>query len=126
MYKRQGNIGLGEAAQSTERVRVSGNVRVDGDLVVTGRGGVSADKYITRRYVGDGTTLNFAITTYTGVAHTASSVLVFLNGVAQLGGTTAQVTASTHNYSCSGTNVTFGSGDAPLASDVVHIIELPI
>tara|TARA_B100001778_G_scaffold153773_1_gene126329 strand:- start:18587 stop:22567 length:3981 start_codon:yes stop_codon:yes gene_type:complete len=121
-----GNIGLGEAAQSTERVRVSGNVRVDGDLVVTGRGGVSADKYITRRYVGDGTTLNFAITTYTGVAHTASSVLVFLNGVAQLGGTTAQVTAATHNYSCSGTNVTFGSGDAPLASDVVHIIELPI
>ena len=61
-----------------------------------------------------------------GVAHTASSVLVFLNGVAQIGGTTAQVTGGTANYSCSGTNVTFGSGDAPLAADTVHIVELPI
>ena len=29
---------------------IDGNVRVDGDLVVTGRGGVGADKYITKTY----------------------------------------------------------------------------
>ena len=92
----------------------------DGDLVVTGRGGVGADKYITKTYTGDGTTLTFAVTTYSGgIKHSDDSLLVFLNGVAQIAGTNYTVDAN-------GANVVFSSGDAPLASDTVHILELPI
>ena len=114
------HIGLGVAANTLYRVDVNGSARVDGDLVVTGRGGVAADKYITKSYTGDGATLTFAVTTYTGgIQHTANSVIVFLNGVAQIAGTNYTVDAS-------GANVVFTSGDAPLASDTVHILELPI
>ena len=115
-----GHIGLGIAANSTYRVDVNGSARVDGDLVVTGRGGVAASKYITKTYAGDGTTLTFALTTYTGgIQHTDDSCLVFLNGVAQIAGTN-------YNVDSNGANIVFNSGDAPLASDTVHILELPI
>ena len=73
-----------------------------------------------RSYTGDGATLTFALTTYTGgIQHTADSVIVFLNGVAQIAGTNYTVDSN-------GANVVFTSGDAPLASDTVHILELPI
>jgi hypothetical protein len=114
------HIGIGTAAASGFRVGILGNAKVDGDLVVTGRGGVGSDKYITKSYTGDGTTLTFAITTYGGgIQHTDDSVLVFLNGVAQIAGTNYTVDSN-------GSNIVFSSGDAPLASDTVHILELPI
>ncbi len=113
------HIGLGVAPTADYRINVNGSARVDGDLVVTGRGGVGPDKYITKTYTGDGTTLTFAISTYTGVQHVDDSVLVFLNGVAQIAGTNYTVDSN-------GANVVFSSGDAPLASDTVHILELPI
>ena len=133
MYKRQDtgdidiaafsgeqHIGIGTAAASGFRVGILGNAKVDGDLVVTGRGGVGSDKYITKSYTGDGTTLTFAISTYSGgIQHTDDSVLVFLNGVAQIAGTNYTVDSN-------GSNIVFSSGDAPLASDTVHILELPI
>jgi len=114
------NIGLGKTATADFRVDILGNAKVDGDLVVTGRGGVASDKYITRSYTGDGSTLTFALTTYgAGIQHTDDSVLVFLNGVAQIAGT---------NYTVDtlGANIVFSSGDAPLNTDTVHVLELPI
>ena len=114
------HIGIGTAAVSGFRVGVDGSVKVDGDLVVTGRGGVSADKYITKSYTGDGVTLTFAVSTYSGgIQHTDDSLLVFLNGVAQIAGTNYTVDSA-------GANVVFSSGDAPLSTDTVHILELPI
>ena len=74
----------------------------------------------TKTYTGDGSTLTFALSTYAGgIQHTANSVLVSLNGVVQIGGTNFTVDAS-------GANVVFNSGDAPLSTDTVHILELPI
>ncbi len=106
--------------------------------MTTGTGGIASDKYITRTYrAGDtdepnGTRTIFPITTYTGgVQHTSSSLLVMLNGVVQVGGTETEVntdgTASFYVDS-NGQNIVFGSGvgDAPLSTDVLHIIELPI
>ena len=114
------NIGIGETPQQDYRVRCTGSVRIDGDLVVTGRGGVAADKYITKSYTGDGTTLTFALTVYGGsIKHAASSVAVFLNGVAQIAGTNYSVDAN-------GANIVFNAGDAPLTTDTIHILELPI
>ena len=46
------HIGIGTAAVSGFRVGILGNAKVDGDLVVTGRGGVGADKYIPKSYTG--------------------------------------------------------------------------
>tara|TARA_A100001388_G_scaffold140407_1_gene104054 strand:+ start:4712 stop:8689 length:3978 start_codon:yes stop_codon:yes gene_type:complete len=117
-------LGLGTAPNQYYRVKALGNILIDGDLVVTGNGGVGSDKYITRTYTGDGVTLTFALTVYTPgpngpIQHSASSVLVYLNGVAQIGGTNYTVDSN-------GANVVFGSGDAPLATDTVHIVELPI
>ena len=134
----QQHIGIGVAPTGDHRLSVLGNVKIDGNLLTTGTGGIAADKYITRTYRNgdtngpDGSTLTFPITTYTGgVAHTASSLLVMLNGVVQVGGTETQVnTDLTANYyvDSNGANVVFGSasGDAPLSTDVLHIIELPI
>ena len=114
------HLGIGKAATTDFRVDVLGNAKVDGNLVVTGQGGVSAENYNTREYNGDGTQLTFAITTYAGgIKHTADSVLVFLNGVAQVGGTDYTVDGT-------GSNIVFASGSAPLASDDVHIVEMPI
>ncbi len=118
-YNNSTIIGIGTTPNNSYRINVDGNVRIDGDVVGTGRGVVGPDKYITRTYTGDGTTLTFAITTYTGIQHVDDSVLVFLNGVAQIAGTNYTVDAN-------GGNVVFSSGDAPLATDTVHIVEMPI
>ena len=119
-FNNEQHIGIGTAAVSGFRVGIDGNAKVDGDLVVTGRGGVGADKYITKSYTGDGVTLTFAVTTYSGgIQHTDDSLLVFLNGVAQIAGTNYTVDSA-------GANVVFSSGDAPLSTDTVHILELPI
>ena len=113
-------IGLGVAPTSPYRANINGSVRVDGDLVVTGRGSVSASKYITKTYTGNGSQLTFAVTTYGGgIQHTDDSLLVFLNGVAQIAGTNYTVDSN-------GANVVFSSGDAPQSTDTVHILELPI
>ena len=113
-------IGIGVAPDNNYRANINGSVRIDGDLVVTGTGSVNSSKYITKSYTGDGTTLTFAVTTYTGgIQHTDDSLLVFLNGVAQIAGVNYTVDTN-------GANVVFSGGDAPLSSDVVHILELPI
>ena len=72
-------------------------------------------------YTGDGATLTFALTTYTNpnIKHTDDSVIVCLNGVTQVGG-------QNYTVDTNGANVVFASGDAPLSSDTVHILELPI
>ena len=115
-----GHIGLGVAPDSTYRIKTNGSAYIDGDLVVTGRGGVSAGKYITKTYTGDGSTLTFAVSTYSGgIQHTDDSLLVFLNGVAQIAGTNYTVDSG-------GANVVFSSGDAPQSTDTIHILELPI
>ena len=119
-FSNEQHIGIGKVATADFRVDVLGNAKVDGNLVVTGQGGVSASNYKTREYNGDGSQLTFAITTYSGgIKHTADSVLVFLNGVAQVGGTDYTVDGT-------GANIVFASGSAPLASDDIHIVEMPI
>jgi hypothetical protein len=111
-------IGIGTAANSNFRVNVDGNVRIDGNVSGTGRGLVGSDKYITKSYTGDGATLTFAVTTYVApYQHTDDSLLVFLNGVAQIAGTNYTVDSL-------GANVVFT--DAPQSTDTVHILELPI
>jgi hypothetical protein len=107
------NMALGTTANSTYRLDVNGSTHISGDLVVDGRGGVSASKYLLRQYSGDGSTQTFTITT----GHNSRSILVFLNGVCQV---------PDLNYTVSGTNVVFGAGDAPRSGDVIHIRELPI
>ena len=112
------HIGIGTAAVSGFRVGILGNAKVDGDLVVTGRGGVGADKYIPKTYTGNGSNQSFNITTYSGgIKHSVNSVLVFLNGVRQ---------APTDNYTVNANGSSVIMNDAPLASDTVHILELPI
>jgi len=106
------NIGFGGSATTGFRVDVTGNVHISGNLVVDGAAGL-AGKYGTKTYTGDGTTQSFTI----APGHTASSVIVFLNGVAQVPGT---------NYTVSGTSVIFGVGDAPASGDIIHIRELAI
>ena len=53
------HIGIGTAAVSGFRVGILGSAKVDGDLVVTGRGGVGADKYIPKTYTGNGSNQRF-------------------------------------------------------------------
>ena len=123
-------IGIGVAPHASYKVAVTGDVKIEGDLVVVGRGTVAADKYITRTYTGDGSTLTYAITTYNpgpngGILHSASSVLVFLNGVAQVGGTAGAAGVS-FSVDTQGANIVFASGQAPQSTDVIHILEFPI
>ena len=131
----QQHLGFGVAANSTYRANINGNVRIDGNLVTTGTGGISASKYNTRIYAAgganapDGSLLTFPITTFTGgVSFTPSSLLVMLNGVVQIGGTASEVSAGTANFSVdsNGQNIVFDSGTPPQSTDVLHIIELPI
>ena len=119
-FNGQTNLGIGQDAVAEFKLGITGDTKITGNLIVTGRGGVGSDKYITKTYTGDGSTLTFAISTYTNnIQHSADSVLVFLNGVAQI---------PTTNYTVDsiGANVVFNAGDAPLATDTVHILELPI
>jgi len=131
----QQHLGFGVAANTSYRANLKGNVRIDGNLVTTGTGGISADKYVSRIYRNgenngpDGSILTFPITTFTGgVQHTATSLLVMLNGVVQIGGTTTEVNDGDANYSVDSNaqNVVFSSGTPPQATDVLHIIEMPI
>ena len=120
LYNGSTVIGIGTAVNNNYRINIDGSVRIDGDVVGTGRGVVGSDKYITKTYTGDGSTLTFAVTTYTGgIQHSDDSLLVFLNGVAQIAGTNYTVDSN-------GANVVFASGDAPQTTDTVHILELPI
>jgi len=117
-----GNVGLGRTAASNNannRLEVEGNTYINGDLTVTGRGAVSPAKYITRQTTLTAAQSTFPITGYTSLSHTASSVLVYINGVAQIGGVN-------FNVDSNGTNVVFDTGTIPQAGDTVHIIELPI
>lgn len=107
------NMALGGVANTTYRLDVTGSAHITGNLVVDGSGGVNPLKYILRSYTGDGTTQTFTITT----GHTSKSILVFLNGVCQV---------PDLNYTVSGTNIVFGTGDAPKTTDLLHIRELPI
>jgi hypothetical protein len=106
-------MALGGTANATYRLDVTGSQHITGDLVVDGRGGVSASKYILRTYTGDGTTQSFTITS----GHTSKSIIVFINGVCQVPDT---------NYTVSGTTLQFASGDAPKTGDVIQVRELPI
>jgi len=113
-------IGVGTApdiANSVYRIKVDGSVHIDGDVVASGRGTVASDKYFTKTYSGDGTTLTFAVSTYSNAQHSDDSLLVALNGVIQIAGTDYTVDGS-------GANVVFT--DPPASSDTIHIKELPI
>jgi len=107
------NLGLGGAAESAYQLTVYDDVHITGNLVVDGAGGLGAAKYNVRTYTGDGTTQTFAITS----GHSENSILVSINGVLQVPAV---------NYSVSGTNLVFGSGDAPRNGDILQVRELPI
>ena len=107
------NMALGGTANTNYRLDVTGNTHISGNLVVDGAGGVSASKYLLKTYNGNGTTQTFTISS----GHNSRSVMVFLNGVCQVPDV---------NYTVSGTNVIFGSGDAPATGTLVQIRELPI
>ena len=118
-YNGTETMGIGGAAATDQRLKVYGNTYIQGDLTVTGRGAVSPNKYITRTYNGDGVTQTFNVSAYTGVQHTFSSVLVYLNGVAQVGGVD-------YTMNSTGTSVQFDQGAIPSTGDVIHIVEMPI
>ena len=110
---------------ATHKVKVNGDVRIEGNVSGSGLGVVGSDKYVTRTYQGGGPTSTFATTLYPAkYSHTSNSVLVFLNGVAQIGGSTAQTATGTANYHVASHAVTFA--DPPLSANTVHIIELPL
>lgn len=106
------NMSLGGTANTTYRLDVTGNVHISGNLVVDGSSGL-ASKYYVRTYTGNGTQQNFTIST----GHTSKSIMVTINGVVQIPDT---------NYTVSGTNCIFGTGDAPASGDVIQIREFPI
>ena len=116
------NYGIGMAPDASNRMKISGNTFISGDLDVTGKYG-AADKYRLATglannnngvtYNGNGSTSSFAISP----GHTSFSVLVFLNGVAQIPGT---------DYQVSGNAVDFSIGTPPSTGDVIQIRELVI
>ena len=119
-------VGFGAEPENGFRVKVSGDFKVAGDVVGTGFGVVGSGKYIRRLYDGDGVQTTFQITnpSNSNIDHEANSVLVSLNGVVQIGGTSSEVTANTANYYINSAQVVFG--DAPPTGTKIHIIELPI
>ena len=110
------------APDASNRMKISGNTFIDGDLDVTGKYG-AADKYSLATgivngnngvvYNGNGSTTSVAISP----GHNHYSVLVFLNGVAQIPGV---------DYTCSGNAVDFSVGTIPATGSVIHIRELVI
>jgi len=116
------NYGIGMAPDASNRLKISGNSFFDGDIDVTGKYGC-ADKYSLATgiansnsgvtYNGDGSTQTFGISP----GHTAFSVLVFLNGVAQIPGT---------DYTVTGNAVDFSVAAPPATGDKIHIRELVI
>ena len=116
------HYGIGESPDASNRMRISGNVTVTGDIDVSGKYGC-ADKYslatgVTNgnngvMYTGNGVTTSFACSP----GHTAFSVLVFLNGVAQRPGT---------DYTVTGNAVDFSVGTTPQTGDNIQIRELVI
>ena len=117
-YNNSTIIGIGTAPNNSYRVNVDGSVRIDGDVVGTGRGVVGSDKYITKTYTGDGATHICSNYLFWWYSTCDDSLLVFLNGVAQIAGT---------NYTVgpNGANVVFNSGDT-FSIRHIHILELPI
>ena len=116
------NYGIGMAPDASNRLKISGNTFFDGDIDVTGKYGC-ADKYSLATgiansnsgvtYNGDGSSQTFGISP----GHTAFSVLVFLNGVAQIPGT---------DYTVTGNAVDFSIASPPATGDKIHIRELVI
>ena len=116
------HYGIGMAPDASNRMKVNGNVYVQGNIDVTGRYGC-ADKYSLATgvnngnngvmYTGNGATTSFAISP----GHTAYSVLVFLNGVCQRPGVDYTVTSNA---------VDFSVGTTPQNGDNVQIREMVI
>ena len=116
------NYGIAMAPDVNNRLKVSGNTFFDGNIDVTGSYG-AADKYRLATglangnngvtYNGNGSTTSFAIS----AGHTSYSVLVFLNGVAQIPGV---------DYNVNGNAVDFSISTAPATGDVIQIRELVI
>jgi len=116
------HYGVGIAPDATNRMKIGGNLHVEGDLEVTGKYG-AVDKYSLATgiananngttYAGDGATSTFAISS----GHSAYSLLVFLNGVCQTPGVDYQVV---------GNSVDFSIGTIPQTGDTVHVRELVI
>jgi hypothetical protein len=116
------HYGIGEAPDASNRMRITGNVIVTGDIDVTGKYGC-ADKYSLATgiangnagvtYNGDGSSQTFGISP----GHNAFSVLVFLNGVAQIPGV---------DYTVTGNAVDFSIATPPATGDKIQIRELVI
>jgi len=116
------HYGIGMAPDASHRMKISGNTMLDGDLDVSGKYGC-ADKYTLATgiangnngvtYNGNGATQTFNISP----GHTAFSLLVFLNGVAQVPGV---------DYTVTGNAVDFSISAPPATGDTIQIRELVI
>ena len=116
------HYGIGMSPDASNRMKIGGNTYISGDLDVTGKYGC-ADKYSLATgiansnngvtYNGNGATQTFNISP----GHTAYSLLVFLNGVAQVPGV---------DYTVTGNAVDFSISAPPATGDVIQIRELVI
>ena len=116
------HYGIGMSPDASNRMKIGGNTYISGDLDVTGKYGC-ADKYSLATgiansnngvtYSGNGATQTFNISP----GHTAYSLLVFLNGVAQVPGV---------DYTVTGNAVDFSISSPPATGDTIQIRELVI